>query len=68
MDPDRARQALVRQRAERMCQPALAAAIRAAALGTATADAWQATQRMRRDNQRMLAAARTGLRKIKSSS
>ncbi|MGW3037465.1 hypothetical protein ACWDCB_40500 [Streptomyces sp. NPDC001178] len=41
--------------------------IRAAALGTATAAARQTTHGMRSDNQRMLAAARTGLQKTKNA-
>ncbi|MEU6256972.1 hypothetical protein [Streptomyces sp. NPDC047043] len=63
MDPDRSRQTLMRQRAEQMCEAARAAAVQASALSTATAVTRLAAQRMRSDNQRMLAAARTGPQK-----
>ena len=68
MDPDHTRQALMRQKAEQMCEAARAAAVRASTMGTAAAAARLAARQMRSSNQRMLAAARIGLQKIKNAS
>lgn len=55
-------------RAEQMCQSARAASVRASGMDTAAAAACLAALQMRSDNQRMLAAARAGLQKIKDAS
>lgn len=68
MVSDRTRQALMQRRAGQMCQAARAAAVRASVMDTAAAAARLAAQQMRGDNQRMLAAARAGLQKIKNAS
>ena len=63
----RAQRALMQQRAERMCQAARAAAVRASEMRAAATASQLLAQRMRSDNERMLAAARTGLQWINNA-